>query len=189
MKATRWRRVSAFALLLSVAFLVATLLLPLLRLPETVQTVEPSSSNSSQSYQVYGYGIPPVNQGTIINVTLSAYKPYTLEYSLSPTIGNKVLAAISLGKVGSSPATSFAATAAGTYSLELTVIAYNGSGFHILYTGVWSPFNDLGVYIAPAVFLVAASLAAFYYFGTRIGRQLNEEQVERELEEARRRKV
>lgn len=169
----------------SVVFLVATLLLPTIKEPQTVQA-EVAPSSSVQGSRVFGYGIPTVENGSAINVTLSDFEPQDVEYYLTPTVGNNVLSALALGKVGDTPTSSFVVNAQGTYSLELTIIAYNGSGFALTYSASWSPYSILGVYITPGVFLVAASLASTYYYGTRIERQHNEEKVEKELEESRR---
>jgi hypothetical protein len=130
---------------------------------------------------LFGYGVPSVPQGSEFNVSLSGYYPRSLVYTLSPTVGNQVLTALALGRVGNQSSYSFGAAAQGTYSLELLIIAYNGTGFTISYSGVWSPFDPLKVYTAPSIFLIMAGLAATYYFGTRIPRQLREEEVEREL--------
>lgn len=168
---------------LSVVVLGATLVLPEVKSPQTVHGTVPTwAATPQQSDQNHGYGIPPVVPGSSVNVTLSGFEPRQLEYSLSPTIGNTVLPAIALGKVGDGPTFSFEETVSQGYSLELTIISYNGSGFTISLSGVWSPYDLLRVYTAPAIFLLTASLLATYYFGTRIPRQLAEEKVEAELE-------
>ncbi len=183
MKATRWRRISSIAVVVSVAFLASTLLLPYAKVPEMVQQSVPAFSPPT-GYQVYGFGIPPVAGGTKVDVTISGYQPYDLQYTLSPTEGNKVLPPLAFGRAGNGSDFSFSVTAADSYELELMIIAYNGTGFAVQYGGTWSPFDEFKFYVAPAVFLTAASLAAFYYFGTRISAQLSEEKVERELEQA-----
>ncbi len=184
MKATRWRRISRIAAVVSVLFLASTLLLPYVKVPETVQRSVPGFTPPT-GYQVYGFGIPPVAGGTEVDVTISGYKAFDLQYTLSPVEGNIMLPSLAFGRVGNGSDYSFSATAADSYELELTIIAYNGSGFSVHYSGTWSPFDEFKFYVAPAVFLAAASLVAFYYFGTRVGAQLSEEKVERELEQAR----
>ena len=182
MRATTARKVSAVVAVLSVVLLGATLLLPGVKLPETERQIVPSwVVTPQQNYQIFGYGIPPVATGTSINVTFHGFQPAQLEYSLSPTNGNEVLTPLAFGEVGGGPEYSFAVTAAQSYSLELTIIAHNGTGYSITIAGVWSPFDWLPVYLSPAVFLLAASLTATYYFGTRIPKQLAEEKVEAEL--------
>jgi len=187
LKATRGRLVSEVILVASVVLLVATLLLPTMKEPQMVR-VEVPPSTDLQGSRVFGYGIPTVDNGSVINATLSGYKPEDVEYYLSPTVGNTVLTALVIGKVGSGPTSSFFVNAHGTYSLELTIIAYNGSGFALSYSATWSPYSTLNVYVTPGVFLVAASLASTYYYGTRIERQHNEERVQKELEESRKAK-
>jgi hypothetical protein len=189
LKATRWRRISASAAVISAVLLVATLTLPGVRTPQSAgETVPYTPGAVSRSYLIYGFGIPTVTNGSQVNVTLSGFRPYSLEYTLSPTNGILLLRAIAgPGIVGNSSVYSFTATAQGTYPLELQIIAYNGSGFTISYSGTWSPFDFLPVYASPAVFLIFASLAGTYYFGTRIPRQRNEEKVDAELEEEKKR--
>ena len=184
MKATRMRRASALASLASVVFLFATIALPYVKLPESAEQTVAQVTVDPPAYQVFGYGIPPVSAGSHVTVTLTGYTPFKVQYSLSPTAGNILLPALASGRAGNGSAVTFIVSAANDYALELTLIAYNGSGFTVRYSGVWSPFNDFNVYTAPAFFLLTASLAATYYFGTRIGKQLNEEQVERELRES-----
>ena len=189
MKATQGRWISIAVAVMSTVLLVATFILPGIRLPEVAGQTVPYTSGPVPSYQIYGYGIPTVSSGSSVNVTLSGFRPYSLEYTLSPTKGVLLLNAIAgPATVGNASTYSFTATAQATYPLELQIIAYNGSGFTITYGGTWSPFDFLPVYTSPAVFVIFASLAATYYFGTRIPRQRNEEKVEAELEEEKRRK-
>jgi len=189
LKATQGRWISLLVAVVAAALLVATFTLPGVRLLESAGQTVPYAQGPVPSYQIYGYGIPTVSNGSLVNVTLTGFRPYSLQYTLSPTRGNLMLNAIAgPGSVGNSTTYSFAATAHGTYPLELYIVAYNGSGFTIRYSGTWSPFDFLPVYTSPAVFLIFASLAGVYYFGTRIPRQRNEEKVEAELEEERRRK-
>ncbi len=185
MKATTWRKISRLALILSAALLISTLLLPYIKLPETLQRTVPPFTPPT-GYQVTGFGIPPVVAGTQVSVTISGYQAHDLQYTLSPVEGNRVLPPLAFGEVGNGSDYTFSGTAADSYGLELMIIAYNGSGFSVRYSGTWSPFDPLTVYIAPAVFATAGSAVAFYYFGTRIGRQLAEEKVEEELERSRR---
>ncbi len=165
--------------------MVATITLPQIRLPQSELHVVPAAPSAS-GYQIYGYGVPTVSDGSLFSVKLSGYTPGLLQYSLTSVAGNSVVAVLSSGRPSTSNS-SFTVVARGGYSLEFSVIAYNGTGYTLEYSGVWSPFDFLAVYFAPAVFLIIASLAAAYYFGTRIPRQLNEEAVEKELEERRHR--
>ncbi|MDE1858792.1 MAG: hypothetical protein KGI26_06985 [Thaumarchaeota archaeon] len=185
MKATQARKASITLLVASALLLLLTLTLPQYKVPETATQVVPPTANPPGGYMIYGYGIPPVVEGSTISVALSGFGPRLLEYSLAPTQGNLILNPIAFGRVGDGPAENFSAIAGGNYALELSIIAYNGTGFTIAYHGIWSPYDFLVVYISPAVFLVAASLAGTYYFGTRIPRQRNEERVEAELREAK----
>ena len=173
---------------MSTILLVATLALPGVRTPQTAGQTIPASPGSVPNPQIYGYGIPTVSSGSVVIVTLSGFVPYSLQYTLSPTKGDLLETAIAAGGVGNSSVYSFTATARGTSPLELFILDYNGSGFKISYSGTWSPFDFLPVYTSPAIFLILASLAATYYFGTRIPRQRNEEKVEAELEEEKKRK-
>ncbi len=184
MKPTSARKASLILLAFGVVLLAATLTLPNFRFPQSAEQVV-SASPGASGYQIHGFGIPTVTPGTQFTVALSGFESGRLQYSLSPTVGNRVLPALSYGRPTTSNYT-FTVIAADAYSLELSIITYNGTGFTVRYSGVWSPFDFLAVYLAPAVFLIAASLVSFYYFGTRIPRQLNEEAVARELEESRR---
>jgi hypothetical protein len=183
LKPTQSRIVFAAVAVISSFLLASTLVLPNVREPEAAEQTVPPWSIAGQNYDIFGYGIPTVSNGTFISVSLSGFEPEELEYVLSPTAGINVLQPLAIGKVGDGPTFNFTATAQGVYPLELTIIAYNGSGFKISYSGVWSPFDFLRVYSAPAVFLLLAGAAGTYYFGTRIPRQLAEEKVEKELQE------
>lgn len=182
MKPTQARKASLVILVASVALLVATLTLPQIKTPQSSESVVPPIPGYT-GYQIYGYGIPPVSEGSQVTVRLSGYTPGDVYLSLSPTEGNSVLPALPCGR----PVTadySCSVVVGGAYSLELSIIAYNGTGYTVTYSGTWALFDFLGVYFAPAVFLIIASLISAYYFGTRIPRQLNEESVEAELEAA-----
>jgi hypothetical protein len=180
-----WRKLSVGLTAASALLLAATLVLPGVGEPQVVRQQIPPWQVTEVTYQIHGYGIPTVTPGTVISVTLSGFQPGELEYVLSPVVGNNVLQPLAFGKVGDGPDYNFTGTAQAAYSLEMTIIAYNGSGFNITFSGVWSPFDFLRVYTAPSVFLLTAGLAMTYYFGTRIPRQLAEEKVEAELEEVR----
>ena len=181
MKPTRARKVSVTILALSLVLLAVTLVFPHIKTPQSFSQTVPQSQGFI-GYQLHGYGVPAVSAGSTFTVALTGFVPGHLEYSLSPTAGNTVLAALSYGKPYTSNY-SFEAVVPGGNSLELSIIAYNGTGYALTYSGVWSPFDFLATYTFPAVFLVMASFVAAYYFGTRIPRQLNEEAVVRELEE------
>ena len=172
---------------LSAVLLASTLVLPDVKGPQTVQQTVPPWDSSSLNNQIFGYGIPPVVQGSVINVTLSGFEPRQINYALFPTVGDVYLQPLAADRVGGGPSYSFAAIAQESYSLELMITAYNGSGYTIRYSGVWASFDFLLVYTTPAVFLFIASIAATYYFGTKIPRQLAEDRVHAELEEERKR--
>lgn len=185
MRASTMRKLSAVFSVCTAILLVGTLVLPYVKSPQTVEHSASPWTGPPGSYQLYGYGIPPVDKGSSISVVISGYTPEELEYSLTPTMGNLLLPALASGGAGNGSTLSLTVKAQDAYSLELMIIAYNGSGFRVSYSGVWSPFNDLPVYTSPAVFLLAASLVGVYYFGTLIPRQLAEEKVEEELKAAR----
>ena len=180
MKPTGERKVSMAVSVMAVALIVSTVFLPDLKVPQTVDrtiAVAPGGSGS----EIYGFGVPPVSPGTVFNVTLTGFAPASVEYSLSPLQGNRVLPPLAFGKVGNQARDSFQVVVNGSDPLELYLIAYNGTGFEVRYNGVWSPFDFVAVYFAPAVFLLMVGVAAAYYFGTRIPKQRSEEAVEREL--------
>jgi hypothetical protein len=185
MKPTGQRKVSVALTVIAVGLIVATIFLPDVKVPQEVDRAVAAAPGASGS-EIYGFGVPAVKGGTVFNVTLSGFAPRSLEYSLSQIQGDRVLPPLAFGKVGNGPSYSFQTLVNGSDTLELYLIAYNGTAFEVKYNGVWSPFDFLLVYFAPAVFLLMVGLAGVYYFGTRIPKQRNEEAVERELEEARR---
>ena len=162
-------------------FVASTLILPQVKLPQTAEdSVAPVPG--ATGYQIHGYGIPPVQAGTGVTVGFSGYAPGGVVYSLTPTLGSRSITPLAFGRLLVSNY-SFTVTAQDSYPLELAITAYNGSGYTVRYSGVWSPFDFVSVYFIPALFLFVASVAWAYYSGTRIARQLNEEAVERELGE------
>lgn len=188
MRARNARKVSGAIFGVAVALLFATLVLPTLKYPETASGSLPAVPGKTPSYQLVWYNIPPVQPGTLVNVTLSGFNPGSLEVSLSPLVGDSILPALYYVTVGNQSTYSFSTLVTHSYSLQIIVVSYNGTGYTVRYSGVWSPFSDLGVYTAPAVFVIIASGLAAYYYGTRIKREEAEEAVNRELrDEARQR--
>jgi hypothetical protein len=180
MKATRWGLVSKLLLAAGCVFLFLTLVLPLVKLPE-VQTYSHPPNTKSNGPDIEGVGIPTVNGGTKVTVSVSGFKPGSLEIDLIPVVGSQFLAALFAGNAGSGPVFGFTVTANGTYSLELLVIAFNGTGYTMQYGATWSPFDPLRVYTAPVVLLIAFSAAGVYYFRIAAKREFEEDRVMREV--------
>jgi hypothetical protein len=185
MKATGWGLVSKVLLAASVVFLILAFVLPAVKLPE-VQTYVHQPNPQSTGSDIEGVGIPTVNSGTKVTVSFTGFKPGSLEVDLLPVVGNQFLAALFAGRAGNGSVYGFTVTANGTYSLELLVIAFNGTGYSMQYGATWSPFDPMRVYIAPTVFVIAMSAAGVYYFRIAAQRQSEEERVVKEVEERKR---
>jgi hypothetical protein len=181
MKATQWREIFDIVLVASLVLLALTLVLPSVKFPESENYVIPGLQVPSRSSQVEFYDIPPVDAGAEVNVVFTGFQPACVQFALSPVVGDQELKALAYGTVGSGKSYSFSVVTNMTSELRLLALSFNGSGYTLQISSVWSPFYPIRVYTAPAVFLIIASGLGAYYYRQQVPRQRAEEKVEAEL--------
>jgi hypothetical protein len=182
LRATRGRELSDVIFVASLVFLALTLVLPTVKLPESENYLVSGSHVNGTTYQIEFYDVPPVDAGTQVNVAFSGFAPQSVQFALSPLQGDTLLRALAYGTVGAGENYSFSVVPNITASLRLLAVSFNGTGYNVQISSIWSPFYDLRVYTAPAVFLILASGLAAYYFRQRVPRQKEEERVMAELQ-------
>ncbi|MDV3276943.1 MAG: hypothetical protein LYZ69_00575 [Nitrososphaerales archaeon] len=181
MRATRGREITDVILVASLVFLALTLVLPTVKLPESENHLVTGSHVNGTSYQIEFYDVPPVDAGTQVNIAFTGFAAHGVQFALSPLQGDTLLKALAYGTVGAGENYSFSVVPNMTADLRLLVVSFNGTGYTVQISSIWSPFYDLRVYTAPAVFLILASGVAAYYFRQLVPQQRDEEKVREEL--------
>lgn len=156
--------VAAGALALSILFLILTLVLPNVKLPQVEEQVVLGTVNANGTYALRWFDIPPVDAGTKVSVQFAGYRPNSIQFALFPLQGDRTLPPLYYGTVESTSSFSFSAFPNETRPLRLMVLSLNGTGYTVQIISVWSPFYWTRVYVAVALFAVMASAAATYYF-------------------------
>jgi hypothetical protein len=166
----RWKYLAAIFLCISLTFLAATLVLPLVKSPQETVYQGPAVSYFGGDTAVSGYYIPPVAQGSMVKIAVSNFLPGHVELSVFPTKENSISptgGSIFFQTLPSNITVSFTSKESQPYGIY--VISYNGTTFLIRVTGVFSSYFWLASY---AFFGVVGSLASgvllyYYTFNSR----------------------
>jgi len=164
MRARTKKLVAMAALTLSVVFMILTLVLPSVKLPQTEEQIVLGSLNANGTYALRWFDIPPVDAGTKVSVVFGGYRPNSIQFALFPLEGDRTLPPLYYGNVQGTATFSFVAVPNETRPLRLMVLSLNGTGYTLQISSVWSPFYYVRVYMAAALFAIMASAAATYYF-------------------------
>lgn len=169
-------RLSEAITVLGVVLLAVTLVLPLVKVPQTLTitftTEGPSAPYQSINYAISGYRIPPVDQGTMINISLADISPDPVLVLLIPgngvTTGPYVYSAFTV-------LSSFFASVRSPVSQPYTLVisSFNETTYSLQVKSVWSPYYDAGNYTVEALFVILVGVGGFFYFReTRIREEL-----------------
>ena len=185
MRADSKLRIMEVILIIGVVLLVATLVLPLMKGPQTLSVNGPSIPYGDGNYSISGYRIPPVDQNAPINVTLEDVTPDPVFIAVFPgegvTGGRPVYSTVT---IFDSLTHSVKSTATQPYTVMIS--SFNGTTYHLTVKATWSPYFDAGNYFAEAVFVVIVGLAGFSYYRETRKREAMEEAA---LAEVRSRKT
>jgi hypothetical protein len=154
------------AFVISIAFLVATFALPLVKSPQVASYTGPTNPYAGSSTMLSGFFIPPVNRGDIIQIILTNFSQRSILVTLFPASPGNLAPAgpILLQEVPSGANFTATAESTGTQPYGIYVVSYNMTTFVLKIESNWSPYYVLGTYTLPAVFLVLATGAAAYYY-------------------------
>jgi hypothetical protein len=177
----RWKYLAALFLCISLAFLAATLVLPLVKAPQAAIYQGPAVSYFGGDTAVSGYYIPPVDQGSLVKVAVSNFLPGQVELSVFPTKENTISptgGSIFFQTLPSNITVSF--TSKETQPYGIYVISYNGTTFILRVTGVFSSYFWLASYTFAGVAGTLASGILLYYYTFTSRRWKMEQQAIRE---------
>lgn len=161
----RWKYLAAVFLCISLIFLTATLFLPLVKSPQVAAYQGPAVSYFGGDTAVSGYYIPPVDQGSLVKISVSNFLPGHVELSVFPVKENTISpsgGSIFFQTLPSNITVSF--TSKETQPYGIYVISYNGTSFILRVTGVYSSFFWLSSYTFAGVAGSLASGVLLYYY-------------------------
>jgi hypothetical protein len=166
MTPSKWRALSTGAFCVSVALLISTFVLPLVRSPQAANYVGPSNPYANSSTMLSGFFIPPVNRGDQIKITVSNFSQRSILITLFPASPGNIAPAGPLLLQEAPTGTNFSTTveSTGTQPYGLYVVSYNMTSFNLRIESIWSPYHIVDTYTVPAVFLVLATAVAVYYY-------------------------
>jgi len=166
----RWKYLAAVFFCLSLAFLAATLVLPLVKSQQEVIYQGPAVSYFGGDTAVSGYYIPTVDQGSMVKIAVSNFAPGDVELSVFPTREGTISptgGSIFFQTLPSNITVSFTSKSEQPYGIY--VISYNGTTFVMRVSAVFSSYFWLTAY---TFFGVSGSLASgillyYYIFNSR----------------------
>ena len=152
--------------MVSVALLISTFVLPLVKSPQAANFVGPTNPYASSNTMLSGFFIPPVNRGDPIKITVSNFSLRSILMTLFPASPGNIAPAgpLLLQVVPTGSNFSTTVESSGTQPYGLYVVSYNMTSYDLRIQSVWSPFYVVETYTVPAVFLVLATGAAAYYY-------------------------
>ena len=180
----RREALSTAALGAPLVFALATVALPQVTYPQVAVHDGPELPYGNSTYAISAYYIPTVPEGVPISVQISGYLPGTVVLSFFPSAQSVVNPTGSpdiqfdrpLGSTSNDTIVSPASQAYGIY-----VVSYNGTGFRLAVSSVWSPFYVVRIYTFPAMFAVIVTALMVYYFHEVGDRRRAEREVMKSL--------
>jgi len=177
----RWKYLSAMFLVLSLAFLSSTFILPTLKVPQTVTYNGPVVPYYTGDTSLSGYYIPPVAAGSKVVISFYNFIPGSIDIAIFPT---------QLGDLSPSGPTIYAGNLLLNASYKFTSTTsqpygmYVGSHNNTLYilkiTATFSPYFWVTTYSSLGVIASFASGVLFYYYNFTARRWRLEQQAIRE---------
>src|SRR5712691_3564447 len=156
MRPSEWRALTTGALCVSVALLISTFVLPLVKSSQAVNYVGPTNPYAGSDTMLSGFFIPPVNRGDPIKITVSNFSQRSILMTLFPASPGNITPAGPLLLQQIATGTNFSATVKSTETQPygLYVVSYNMTGYDLKIESVWSPYYVVDTYTGPAVFLI-----------------------------------
>ena len=166
MKPSKWRALTTGAFCASIAILISTFVLPLVKSPQAANYVGPTNPYAGSTTMLSGFFIPSVNRGDPIKITVSNFSQRSILITLFPASPGNIAPAGPLLLQVVPTGTNFSTTveSTGTQPYGLYVVSYNMTSFDLRIHSIWSPYDLVDTYTVPAVFLVLATAMAAYYY-------------------------
>lgn len=163
----RHKKVLANAsIVFGVVLLITGTLLPYYKIPEKLSAHGPRDQYGP--YTISTYIIPPIDQGTPINLNFLSDRPGTTTILLAPfdpveqNIDLPVVLHVTFGATQKGLVYFGRAPKSGLYLLMIT--SYNGTSFQFILDSVWSPFYQYRNATTFGIFVLLAGIASVYYF-------------------------
>ncbi|MDA4127742.1 MAG: hypothetical protein OK452_11175 [Thaumarchaeota archaeon] len=170
MNPVRWKYLAAVFFCLSLTFLAATLVLPLVKSQQEVFYQGPAVSYFGGDTAVSGYYIPTVDQGSMVKIAVSNFVPGGIELSVFPTKEGEISptgGSVFFQTLPSNITVSFTSKSAQAYGIY--VISYNGTTYVMRVSAVFSSYFWLTAYtfVGTAASLSSGILLYYYSFSSR----------------------
>jgi hypothetical protein len=150
-------------LVAGVALFAAAMILPLVRVPQTLTTEGPAVPYRSIQYAISGYGIPPVDRNVMVNISLTDISPDPVFVTLLP--GNGVATGPPIYDAMTVQPIFFASVRSPQdQPYTLVVSSFNDTTFRLQVKSEWSPFYDVANYAVEGVFVILLGAGGFYYY-------------------------
>lgn len=163
----RSRKIFGNALIvLGVILLNIGILLPLYKIPQEFVGHGPKSQYGP--YTISTYIIPPIDEGTPINLNFFSDKPGTTTILLAPfdpvkqSIDLPVILHVTFG--ATQEGLSYFGKAPKSAPYLIMVTSYNGSSFEFKLDSAWSPFYQYRSATTFGIFLLLTGIVSVYYF-------------------------
>jgi hypothetical protein len=163
MKASSKARIFSWTLVVGAALVLGTVILPELSVPQQLTLSGQQRPTNETTYQLNGILIPPISKGQEIIIKATGYNPSSVLITLYTQDNNRfgfpILSVlpqtVNYTEVGNSPE---------TQAYVLVITSFNGTGYQVTLTSVWSPFYILRSYLAESILVLSIGLAGTYYF-------------------------
>ncbi len=164
----RGRAVSRLLLAIGVLLILAGLLLPLIKLPQTFEASGPRTPFSqTTTYWVDWYRVPPISAGEKLMVELTTMEAQRAQLAVFPLRGEGEelagLAVIIAALGGNETHFQKEIVAPVTARYLFMVVSFN-STFTLTVKSTWSPFYDARTSAILGVFLAGLAIVSIYYY-------------------------
>jgi hypothetical protein len=179
-KASSWMLLSIVVLAAGVSLLIAALVLPHVKLPQTFSAFGPATPYGNSTYMISGYAFPEIDKGQEISIGVSEYLPGTVSISFFPAVpgsvspsGPPILFRTDL------PSPDYAITflSPATEPYGLYVSSVNRTSFLVTVKSVWSPFDPIRGYVPEGLLLMLAGIVGWVHFRGESRREKEYERV------------
>jgi len=162
---TRNKLVANALIVLGVILIITGVLLPYYKIPEQLASQGPRVQYDP--YTVSTYIVPPIDQGSPINLNLLSDRPGTTTILLAPfdsadqSIDLPVVLHVTFGSTQKGLVYFGSAPKSAPYLLMIT--SYNGSSFQFTLDSVWSPFYQYRSATVFGIFVLLVGIVSVYY--------------------------
>jgi hypothetical protein len=144
----------------------SSLVLPLVKLPQTFNRTGPSAVAGSNQYWIDTFILPQIDNGTVIMIYLKGVHPGGLGITIIPyQEGAPIVGATPvINYIFETDQETLTAQSMATLDAEyfVSVVSIMNS-YSLTISSVWSPYNSLRTYLYPGLSMLPAGLLIVYY--------------------------